>query len=98
MIHHIARHMRAATEPPQGGEVGKRLASLRASLHTAYLNEVLGDYYCRFDGQEWPCLPYRQANTCKCSHDVSVHEGGTGECWSTACGCTRLRLPGGDAA
>jgi hypothetical protein len=67
--------------------------------HDSYMNDILGNVYCRDCGTEWPCLPVRQAweaeqdraVRCKCSHIAEVHELGTGFCSSVACGCRSLR-------
>jgi hypothetical protein len=63
-----------------------RLATERA--HQPYWNDVLGAEYCHADGEEWPCLHYRQTRPakCKCSHVRHA-----GQCWSTACGCREYR-------
>lgn len=89
----IVRHWQATAYDPRQRAIGEGDPAA-GPAHVAYLNEVLGDYFCHADGEPFPCLAYRQANSCRCSHDRSVHEGGFGECWSTACGCTRLRLRG----
>jgi hypothetical protein len=66
----------------------------RPGPHVAYFNDVLGADYCTGCGDEWPCLPYRQAHPrCLCSHASTTHQNGTGECWTPACGCSYLRLP-----
>jgi hypothetical protein len=59
--------------------------------HRPYTNLILDADYCEACGDEYPCLPARQANPrCLCSHALSVHEDGT-ECWTPACGCARYR-------
>jgi hypothetical protein len=66
-----------------------------ADGHAPYWNDFLDDTYCMGCGALWPCVPERESITCKCSHAGSVHgDTGTGECWSTACGCRYFRLRG----
>lgn len=89
----IVRHWQEAAYDPRSRSHGEGGAD-SGPEHRAYLNEVLGDYFCHADGEPWPCLHDRQRTQCRCSHDRSVHEGGSGECWSTACGCMSMRLRG----
>lgn len=62
--------------------------------HAPYYNDFLDDTYCTGCGDLWPCVPHRETVTCKCSHTQASHTRGVGECWSLACGCTRMRLRG----
>ena len=64
-----------------------------AESHVPYFNDFLDDTFCAECGNYWPCVPARDAMTCKCSHVATVHgRGGSGECWSAACGCRTFRL------
>lgn len=63
-----------------------------ALAHHAYWNPVLEDNFCAACGDNWPCLPWREANpACKCSHAKSQHSRGEGQCWLGACGCRFYR-------
>lgn len=62
------------------------------TAHRAYWHAGLQADFCESCGDNWPCLPYREANPpCACSHARSVHWHGEGGCWMSVCACGAFR-------
>lgn len=63
--------------------------------HRAYeCDDGSGDLWCIRCGDPWPCLPWRDAHTCKCSHVEALHHAtrhGQVMCAPAACGCGEYR-------
>jgi len=73
----------------------KQEAARDPHTHRPYVARGLGDEFCIADGEPWPCLAYREAAKCRCSHIADQHyvdHSGKTVCRSAACGCAQLRL------
>jgi len=82
--------MRAAGSPGTCG------AGYRTTVHKPYWHTALESPFCVGCGDNWPCLPHRQAHpVCSCGHPQPDH--GTDRrdrptCFgSSMCGCQTFR-------
>lgn len=69
------------------------VAQQQGPAHVPYWNSVVQADFCHADGENWPCLWFRQNQPapCKCSHAGSLHTRDEGHCWIAVCGCARFR-------
>jgi hypothetical protein len=77
-------------------ETGHRAYELATNIIYDQL-VAAGDLFCIRCGENWPCLAYRDAHTCLCSHLESLHHAtrhGQAMCAPASCGCAQLRLKG----